>query len=397
MGIQLPQINKINADIKNLSIYFRSVHKWGKSTTFRNVVLEKYGDPSYGLSVSIGAERGEKMLDALNVVRIQSYQDAMDLKEFLINKTYIERDSKGRIVKKVPIDHHIQIVSFDVVDELFPLFEKETIRISNIENPSKKVKTINAAMNGRHNGQFYTADLVKAYMSELIDAGFGVWAIAHSKMKTIKEKGSTDEEGYNQLTSSLMATYDGVFADIFDVVLTGVIDRDIEEKKTIGSDGKEVVKRYATGEVRKLYFRGTTLIDAGGRFDMDAVPEYMIFDKPDMAADFIKVIEEGMEKSKKDWQNKNKSVSTQSIKAEKVQHTEPNIVEPQVENETTDDDLLDVTENKYPENLSKEVSNLFKSTKDAELKSEVRATVKEYGTFGKVPQEVLEELYDKLV
>ena len=104
---------------------------------------------------------------------------------------------------------------------------------------------------------------------------------------------NVDNEGYMQLTSNLAAAYEAALGDIFDVVLTGIIDRNIE---TVGEG--DSAKRYATDAIRKLYFRGTPEIDAGGRFAADAVPEFMVFDKPNMAADFIKIVEEGMEKSK---------------------------------------------------------------------------------------------------
>ena len=107
-----------------------------------------------------------------------------------------------------------------------------------------------------------------------------------------------------QLSSNLSASYEAALGDIFDVVLTGIIDRNIE---TVG-DGDNA-KRYATDAIRKLYFRGTPEIDAGGRFAADSVPEYLVFDKPNMAADFIRVVEEGMEKSKTDFTVK-KSSST---------------------------------------------------------------------------------------
>ena len=67
-------------------------------------------------------------------------------------------------------------------------------------------------------------------MTSLQNAGFGVWVIAHTKFKTIKEKGGLEEDGYMQLTSNMGADYEAAFGDIFDVTLTGVIDRDVEEK-----------------------------------------------------------------------------------------------------------------------------------------------------------------------
>ena len=54
MAFKKPVINTIKPDIKNVSIYLRSVKKFGKSTLFRDVILEKYGDPARGLLVEIG-------------------------------------------------------------------------------------------------------------------------------------------------------------------------------------------------------------------------------------------------------------------------------------------------------------------------------------------------------
>lgn len=352
MAFKKPTINHISTNMKDLTIYLRTTKKWGKSTLFRDVVLEKYGDPSYGLSVCCGKEKGEKLLDNLNVTKVQSYKDALELKEWLINE-------KGK-------EHHIEIISFDTVDELVPIFEKETIRLSNIENPTKKCKTINAAMGGYQAGQAYTAnDLIKPYMDELQEAGFGVWAISHTKFKNIKEKGGLEEDGYMQLTSNLVSAYEAAFGDIFDVTLTGVIERDIEEKEVrVGDETKK--KRYATDSIRKLYFRGTPLIDAGGRFAYGAVPEYMEFDKQNMAADFIKVIEEGMEKSK--------TVNESEIKSS---------------NHEPDKEL-------YPDDLQNEIRVMFKECLDKNLKAEVKGIITSYGKLNDVDEKGLKEIYDKL-
>lgn len=295
MAWELPKLNEIHADIQNLTIYLRTTKKWGKTTLFRDVILEKYKDPSYGLLVQCGKERGATMLDSLNIGSIKTYKDALEMKKWLI-------EEKGK-------QHHIKIIAFDTVDELVPIFEKETIRLSKIENPDKPCRSINGAFGGFQAGQRYTAnDLIKPFMDELREAGFGIWAISHTKFKTIKEKGGTDENGYQQLTSNLEAAYESAFGDIFDVCLTGVIDRDIEEH-TVTEGEKTKVKRYATDIVRKLYFRETPLIDAGGRFSAGSVPDYMVFDKWNMAPEFIQVVEEGMEKSKISTDNRQNTVS----------------------------------------------------------------------------------------
>lgn len=408
MAFMKPVVNTISADITNLSIYLRSTKKFGKTTLFRDVVLEKYGDPSYGLLVGCGNEVGYKMLDNLQVTQVNSWEDILDLKEWLI-----EGKKNG--------EHNIKIVAFDTVDELSLLADKETIRQSNLENPAKKIKSIKAAFGGYTAGEKYSAnDLIKPLMTDLELAGFGVWGIAHTKFKTIKEKGSTDEEGYMQLSSNLGADYESAFGDCFDVVLTGVIDRDIEEKGT----GKDK-KRYATDEIRKLYFRGTSLIDAGGRFADGSVPEYLVFDKRNMASEFVKTIEDGMEKSKTTLttaRNKKKSEAT-AVAAPKptIQKTEAKVEEPIVDtseeensswddlqnasdkymsepakNIKTEDEDLFAGEKTYPDDLKNVIKAEIKDLKDTTLKAEIQQYVKAFGSFSKLEQKNLEHVYDML-
>ena len=379
MAFQKPQINTIKPDIKNLSIYLRSTKKFGKTTLFRDTILAKYGDPSRGLLVGCGNEKGYKILDNLNTTQVSTYKDLIELRDWLINE-------KGK-------EHNIEIVAFDTGDELALIADKETIRLSNIENPNKKIKSIKAAFGGYTAGEKYSAnDIIKPYMTSLQDAGFGVWVIAHTKFKTIKEKGGLEEDGYMQLTSNMGADYEAAFGDIFDVTLTGVIDRDVEEK----GDGDKK-KRYATDTVRKLYFRETPLIDAGGRFAYGAVPEYMVFDKEDMGAEFIKVIEEGMEKSKKTL---GKKATVSAPKPTKK-------VEPIVEDiaEDIDEDIDDIdaaeettteTTSDYPEDLVGTIRVMFKDCANKDLKAEVKGIIAQHGKLNDCDEDALKEIYDKL-
>ena len=377
MAFKKPQINVIKPDIKNLSIYLRSTKKFGKTTLFRDVILAKYGDASRGLLVGCGNEIGYKMLDNLNTTQVSSYKDLIELKDWLIKE-------KGK-------EHNIEIVAFDTGDELALLADKETIRQSNLENPSKKVKSIKAAMGGYTAGEKYSAnDIIKPYMTELQNAGFGVWVIAHTKFKTIKEKGGLDEDGYMQLTSNMGADYEAAFGDIFDVTLTGVIDRDIEEK---GEGDKK--KKYATDTIRKLYFRETPLIDAGGRFAFGAVPEYMIFDKADMGSEFIKVVEEGMEKSKTVL-DKKPVASTK--KAPEPIYVEEEEVEVPFDEEPVEEDIDDIEEDVTEEGNSvtaDDIRALFK-TATKEVKAEVKKVIAEYGKLDDADQDGLNRMYEIL-
>ena len=377
MAFQKPQINTIKPDIKNLSIYLRSTKKFGKTTLFRDAILAKYGDPSRGLLVGCGNEIGYKILDNLNTTQVTTYKDLIELRDWLINE-------KGK-------EHNIEIVAFDTGDELALIADKETIRLSNIENPNKKIKSIKAAFGGYTAGEKYSAnDIIKPYMTSLQNAGFGVWVIAHTKFKTIKEKGGLEEDGYMQLTSNMGADYEAAFGDIFDVTLTGVIDRDVEEK---GEGDKK--KRYATDTVRKLYFRETPLIDAGGRFAYGAVPEYMIFDKEDMGAEFIRVIEEGMEKSKKTLGKKSPTPKVEK-KPEPVKEDINDDIEDEIDNIDPVDESPVAETSDYPEDLVGTIRVMFKDCTDKDLKAEIKGIISQHGKLNDCDEDALKEIYDKL-
>lgn len=379
MAFQKPQINTIKPDIKNLSIYLRSTKKFGKTTLFRDTILAKYGDPSRGLLVGCGNEKGYKILDNLNTTQVSTYKDLIELRDWLINE-------KGK-------EHNIEIVAFDTGDELALIADKETIRLSNIENPNKKIKSIKAAFGGYTAGEKYSAnDIIKPYMTSLQDAGFGVWVIAHTKFKTIKEKGGLEEDGYMQLTSNMGADYEAAFGDIFDVTLTGIIDRDVEEK----GDGDKK-KRYATDTVRKLYFRETPLIDAGGRFAYGAVPEYMVFDKEDMGAEFIKVIEEGMEKSKKTLGKKaTVSAPKPTKKAEPIVEDIAEDIDEDIDDIDAAEETTTETASDYPEDLVGTIRTMFKDCADKDLKAEVKGIIAQHGKLNDCDKDALKEIYDML-
>jgi hypothetical protein len=221
-------------------------------------------------------------------------------------------------------------------------------------------------------------------MNRLKDAGFGRMYIAHTKFKTMKTKGSTDPDGYMILTSNLGADYESAFGDCADVVLTGTVDKPIVEK-TVGDD----TKKFISGDtVRKLYFRENELIDAGGRFAAGTVPEYMVFDKPNMAADFIRIIEEGMEKSK------TVSVTSKPVPAEPPK-AEP---APTPEPEEEPADIADLAEQSDTEmeldELREQAKQAFTDLKDLDKKKAAVAFVKENG--GKITELDLQACYQLL-
>lgn len=359
MGFTKPRINEVTSDIKNVSIYLRSVKKWGKSTLFRDVIRAKYNDLTRGVLVECGLENGDTMLNA-NMVHLDTYKEFMEFKKWLI-------ETKG-------VEHNIEMVCFDTADELVPIFEAEAVRRFNSENPTKKQRSVRGIYGGYNAGIEMVAGMIKQYISEIKQAGFGVWVIAHTKFKTIREKGGLEEDGYMQLTSNLVNAYESAFGDIFDATLTGVIDRVFDEK----TDGK-TKKKYTTDSIRKLYFRGTPLIDAGGRFASNTVPEFMEYDTDSFtfAKDFIKIVEDGLEGSKIDVPAptfKSKAV-TKTPEPEKTPDPDPideDDLDPDTfEDITADEDTFDI------EAYRDEIRTKFKASKDKEVRDKVREILAE--------------------
>ena len=368
MAFKKPVVKTIDADISKLSIYLRSVKKFGKSSLFKHMILAKYGDPEKGLLVEIGHEFGDTLLDNVNSTHVDTYKDFMELKKWLI-------EEKGN-------EHDIRIIGFDVVDEMIPAFENEVVRLHNVENPNKKVKSVKAAFGGYNAGVEMAASMIKEYMTELKKAGFGVVTIAHTKMKPVKEKGSLEEDSYQMLTSNLQNAYESAFGDISDLVLTGYIDRNLE---TVGEG--ENAKKYATTEIRKLYFRGTSLIDAGSRFAPDAVPEYMIFDKMDMGEEFVRVIEDGI---------KNSKTISSTPKATKTTKKSSPAPKPVVEEVEEDIDDIDTVEETTTGVTADEIRALFKEA-DKDTKAKVKEIIAEFeGKLDNADQDGLNRMYEIL-
>lgn len=269
MAFKKPTVKKTITDISQALIYLRSTKKFGKTTLFRDIILEKYGSPENGLLLGIGHEYGYSLLDDLNSTQIESWKDIEDLLVWLASD---DEDAKK-----------IKMISFDTIDELIPLAEEEICRQWE-KKKKEKCESINEAFGGYGKGQEKAIKLIKKVVARLRKLNVGVFAIAHTKLRTVTDKGSEGTEGYQVLTSNLESRYESIFGDIFDFVFTGNVDRQIK-------DG------VAVSDERRLYFRGNTRIDAGGRFSGGSVPEYMVFENENNAAEFIKIVEEGMRNS----------------------------------------------------------------------------------------------------
>lgn len=271
MSIKI-KMNETKKGMEQLRIYLRGESKTGKSTLFRDLILEKYnGDASKGLLCQIGNETGANFLSDLQTTHVEDYKDLIELQKILIN-------GKGK-------EHNIEMVCFDTIDEIIEIFENEVCRLSQIET-GKPCKSVNMAYSGYGQGMERTKILMKNYFTKLHRAGFGIFVISHSKIKNIKPKGCNEDESYMVLSSSLSNNYNSIFEDIFDAILTITVERNIVDGKIENTE-------------RRLYFRSDGYVMGGCRFNNKVIPQYITIDDDSrqFARDFINTLESAMRNS----------------------------------------------------------------------------------------------------
>lgn len=362
MAIKI-KINKSTNDINKLRMYLRAIPKWGKSTLFKNIILEEYDNkPEKGLLISLGNEFGETLLDELQCTHADTWKELRELQQWLIKE-------KGK-------EHNIEMIAFDTVDELIPMAEKEVMRLSQIQT-GKPCDSINKALGGYGKGQEKVKEILKEYFTTLYKAGFGIMVISHTKIKSITEKNMNPDESYMVLTSNLPNTYENIFSDIFDIILTGTIEKTIIDGKLNGTE-------------RRLYFRGDGYVEAGTRFSSNSVPEYLVVndDPKEFAKNFLQTIKEGMRNSATKPVNKEqvkKEIEEEKKQAEK----DLKQVQQEVEQQEKEEEQKSVDELK---------SKLKDKLKDTNAKNIVKDYLKEKGvkSVASLDAEQLQEILAKL-
>lgn len=376
-----PMLQRSATEINKITGFIMGVRKFGKTSLWADMINAKFGDPEKGLLVSCGMEHGTNMIDNIFTTHANTWKDLVEVKDWLIKE-------KGN-------EHNVEMVCFDSAEEFFGIAESEVIRLSILEN-GKKIKSIKAAYGGYTNGEKECAKLVKKFLNDLYNAGIMPWMIGHTKLKTVKDKASLDEEGFQRLGSSLITDYESAVADCFDIIATGLIDREIEEK----GEG-DSTKRYVKETERRLYFRGNEIVEAGGRLKDLSIPEYIPFDQLNMGQTFIDTIETAL---------KNGRVDATSSEPKKVtpKKTAPIKEEKPVESDSIEDDIDDIdapvettveeiTETStYPDDLDAVIRKMYKECKDAELKASVKNVIAEYGKLNDVDEDGLKRIYDMM-
>lgn len=375
-----PVLQRSATEINKITGFIMGVRKFGKTSLWADMINAKFGDPEKGLLVSCGMEHGTKMIDNIFTIHANTWKDLVEVKDWLIKE-------KGH-------EHNVEMVCFDSAEEFFGIAETEIIRLSILEN-NKKIKSIKAAYGGFTNGEKECAKLVKKYLNDLYNVGIMPWMIGHTKLKTVKDKASLDEEGFQRLGSSLIADYESAVADCFDIIATGLINREIEEK----GEGDNT-KRYVKETERRLYFRGNEIVEAGGRLKDLSIPEYIQFDKMNMGQTFIDTIETALKNGRSETPSKKPDSKTSTpVEGASIAEPEPDYMDEELpfdEEEKEDiDDTVDETRD-YPEDLADTIRTMFKECTDKDVKADVKKVITEYGKLNDVDEEGLKKIYDMM-
>lgn len=226
--------NKVKCDIGSYIHYLRGVKKSGKTTLFRDILLEEYGSTDYGIHISIGNETGADALDELYTIEAGDWAKLMEIRDDLIENR---------------ADRTFKLVCLDTVDELVKLSTNEILRLHK-KAKGATAESLNAAFGGYGAGRKKVEDLIDQLLADLRHAGYGIFLIGHTKLKDVKEKNGDE---YQQLTSNLSSDFDGIFANKADVIMTISIDKTIENG-------------IITGTKRYMHFRDNGFVDCGSRF-----------------------------------------------------------------------------------------------------------------------------------
>lgn len=330
----------------------------GKTTLFRDIVIEEYGSPEYGLLISCGNESGYHSLDNLQVEEVKEWTKEYGYpeKENGIPEEYWTRGLVEVIDDLVfnKANYKIKLVCFDTLDELYPMAEQRVF----YEHKKKKgvyPESLNSALGGYGAGQARAVELVTEQIARLRNAGYGVFLIGHVKVKDKIDPVTGDV--YEQYTNNLSNKYFGAVADTAQMVVNIVNQLNI-----VG--GTEDKAGRVSGSDRIMYFRDTGLIDAKSRFV--GVPDSL----PLSAKNFLEAFKMGVRGSQTQ-PIEEKEIKKQAKKEQKESEIQYNNLVKSEQNGNT----------KRKEDLSADIQKAMKdilSKKNATATASLQAALKKY-------------------
>jgi len=236
------ELNEIKIDLATYRHYIRGLAKIGKTTFFRDFIMELYGNPRNGLLLSLGNESGYKALSNIVAKNCSTWYDFIEVVDDLVEN----KES-----------NEFKFVCIDTVDRSFEIAEKRVLDIHR-SIKGEPAFSIDAALGGYRKGKNKAKVLLEEQIARLENAGYGMMYLGHTKTKQIEEQ--VGEVSYEKVTGSLEFAYDALYSDRADII-SMIVYESISKNKEL-KDQKRV-----------MYFRNTAIVDAGGRIDEKFFPE----------------------------------------------------------------------------------------------------------------------------
>lgn len=358
------KINKVKADLNSYPPYmFLAPRKFGKTTWWYKLVKEAWGEDTKGLLISFGNEEGYHSLDGLQVEVAkewdQPYDEDTDLRGFVqIVDDVIENNNT----------YGIKGVCFDTLDTMVAVATKEVLRQHKREKGTT-CKSLNDAFSGYGRGTERLLSIMDEQIEKLRDAGIAVFILCHIKNKERSDLVSGDK--FEMITNNLPDSIYTHFGDAAQIVMVGVLDREINNGKILK-------------EERVVYLRGNSQVDAGGRFEE-------IREKIDLnPASFLEAFNEAVKASMGNKSATDKDIAKMKEAEEETAKKKAEIaLSRRKENEINEEENADLLE---------KIKSVW-NTVSAETKDEAKQYMKSegYSKFNdEVPTKVLHKVVEML-
>lgn len=242
----------------------------GKTTIVKEMCEKLAGEDGY-LFVECGKEDGADAINGINYINCREWSN--DEYDEYANTLGFEDLIDDIVENKQSEYKNLRVVVIDTYDQLLDIAKPEVIRLHNVENPDKKVKSIKAAFGGYMAGEDKANEIVLEKLWNLKTVGVSFIIIGHVKQKE-QEDVSTGQK-YTSLTTNMsMRDFNQIKTKLHFLGVAS-IDREIVQEKTGKKDGKgkDITKSVIASESRKITFRDDSYsIDSKSRF-ADITPE----------------------------------------------------------------------------------------------------------------------------
>ena len=138
------ELNKIKVVLENYKHLLRGPAKLGKTTLYRDLILEAYGTPEAGLLISPSNETGFRAIDNLYAQEAPTWKAFVEVVDDLV-------DNKA--------DNNFKIICIDTVDALIEIATDRVLQM-HYQQKGERATSLNAALGGYSAGQNKVSELI---------------------------------------------------------------------------------------------------------------------------------------------------------------------------------------------------------------------------------------------